>query len=676
MPHYYNNILVITLDEWINAGLSYELYKSDRKRGYLKTMNRASFNNSVLIEFDSLRDMRKEVIKAQYGDPREKLQVNTFAAQVQPDGQAFTFYSNYFLPDGRKLPEENIREYVANASILNAVSRILKSRMAMRKALGGGSGKRELFENIAQSVQAISRDMWSHTLPANSRRLKEKLKQYQEDGYPALIHRNFCNQSARKVTASIERLILSLYCLPNKPYVVSVHDLYLQFLSGSIEVFDIETGEIFDRNDFYNEDGTPIIISEATVWNYLNDPKNRIILDKVRTGGLEFQQTHRPHHHRTGPQFSLSKISLDDRDLPRKMHDGNRVKAYYAYDVASGCVIGAAYSKYKDKELFIGCIRDMFRFIDVNGLGMPLEVEVEHHLVNRFKDDLMKAGVVFPFVRWCIPGNSQEKYAEVLNRVKKYGYEKKYQDGIGRFYAKLEANRPKIDKVWDESGMKVKEQVYTFEELVADDRQIIDQYNNDLHPNQKKYRGLTRLGVLLKTQNPNLANIDRPLVARYIGDHTQTSVKRSQSVTVQYCEYVLPSPEVMKSLLPNNYTVDAYYIPTPEGAIEQVYLYQDGNYIATCNKLVSYNTATAEQTEKDREAFLEQSKYVAQFDAMAKSGKKNLAKVAIIENKNDRSNAMPVIVPVTPESPKKYIEIEFDADYNAEYYSSLGADSL
>ena len=43
---------------------------------------------------------------------------------------------------------------------------------------------------------------------------------------------------------------------------------------------------------------------------------------------------------------------------------------------------------------------------------MPAQVEVEHHLVNNFADGLMKAGVVFPFVRWCNPGNSQEKRAE------------------------------------------------------------------------------------------------------------------------------------------------------------------------------------------------------------------------------------------------------------------------
>ena len=113
---------------------------------------------------------------------------------------------------------------------------------------------------------------------------------------------------------------------------------------------------------------------------------------------------------------------MDDRDLPRKMLNGKRVKAYYAYDVKSGCVIGAAYSKTKDEELFLDCLRDMFRNITKNGWGIPGEVEVENHLVNKFFDDL---AVMFPNVKICIPGNHREKRAEHLNRAKKYTTEKK-----------------------------------------------------------------------------------------------------------------------------------------------------------------------------------------------------------------------------------------------------------
>ena len=38
------------------------------------------------------------------------------------------------------------------------------------------------------------------------------------------------------------------------------------------------------------------------------------------------------------------------------MKDGNRVKAYYAYDVVSGAVVGYAYNRYKTTELFLDVV--------------------------------------------------------------------------------------------------------------------------------------------------------------------------------------------------------------------------------------------------------------------------------------------------------------------------------
>lgn len=71
------------------------------------------------------------------------------------------------------------------------------------------------------------------------------------------------------------------------------------------------------------------------------------------------------------------------------------MKAYYAYDVASGCIVGYAYNRLKTADLFLDCVRNMFQTIERNGWYMPAQVEVEHHLVNNFADGLMKAGVVF-----------------------------------------------------------------------------------------------------------------------------------------------------------------------------------------------------------------------------------------------------------------------------------------
>ena len=482
-----------------------------------------------------------------------------------------------------------------------------------------------------------------------------------------MIHRNFCNQNSRIVDERLEMLILSVYCMTNKPYASWVAEDYERFTKGEIEVVNIQTGEIFNRMDFYNDKRSEFItVSDKTCWNYINQPKNRLIVDSYRAAGHRFLSTIMPHMHRHAPNFSLSKISLDDRDLPRKMHNGDRVKAYYAYDVASGCLIGASYSIRKDVGLFIGCIREMFRFIDSRGWGMPLEMEVEHHLVSNFKDDLMKAGVVFPFVHWCAPSNSQEKHAEQLNRQKKYGYEKRYQDGIGRWYGKLEANQTGGERIYDEANNRytVKEKTYSFEQLVADDIHTIALYNSGLHRDQKKYKGKTRMQVMEENLNPNLASINRPLLVRYIGECTTTSIQRNMYCQVQHSDYMLPNPEVLGRLQPNNYTVQAYYMPmnaNGENQIDEVYLYQHDDYLCEAKIIVKYNTSHAEWTDADTEAMTEQAKYIAQTKKLVKDGREKISKVQLMQNLDQYAT-----IEVETAKPETATEQYFDHDESFE----------
>lgn len=658
---YYGNILCVEAAELISSGvLSKSYYDQLRARKQLNVVNRACRNTPALVAVDSLPSRFYNQMIAILGDPKKAAPRKTLEDRIIPDPSAMQFFSGYRTVSGKQLPDEKITEYCMNASVLNALSEVLTSKKAARGVTGG---KATGFWQAAAETLGNLKAKLGHTLPENPIRLKDKFRSYNNDGYSVLISGKFGNDNSRKVSELIERMILSLYTMPNKPYATSTHEMYLQFLAGMLTVADCQTGEVFNRTDFYDKNGNPIVISESTVWNYVNDPHNRAIVDKIRMGSLDYMSIHRPHHHRKSPEFSFSKISMDDRDLPRKMADGNRVKAYYAYDVASGCVIGRSYSRKKTTGLFVDCMRDMFRFINSYGIGMPMEVEVEHHIVNQFADDMMRAGILFPFVRWCNPGNSQEKRAEHFNKEKKYGFEKKYQEGIGRFYAKLEANRPKVDKIFDEDNNNYKEKTYSFEELVADDLDIVEKYNNALHRNQKKYPGKTRLQVMLENKNPNMAKIDPVMLTRYIGESTRTSIRRSMYVRVQYQDYILSSPHVLENLNPNSYEVDAYYMPSED--IQDVYIFQDGVYVDSCHLITDYNEATAEQTEVDRKSYTDQAKYVSRYDKMVKDGKNGLSKVTIIPNE------VPITTVVVSPSPIEIIpeeseEPEFDmAGYQA-----------
>lgn len=571
----------------------------------------------VLVEVATMPLRFQEKIKLKYGDMKEDVIKNWLGSHYHIDAKARDFYTRFRFDNGDALPPEHIQEYTVNASVIEAVMRAMEDATFMRKAMKAGP------VNWGELAGAISyyQAEFGHTLPVSSNRFKKRVNDFKANGYESLISRKFMNQNRRKVTYDIERLLLSIDAQPEQPFNTTVWEQYNLFVQGELELYDPETGEVLNPSDFTDKDGNPLVLSPATVANYLNNPKNKALRAKLHMSQWDFNNAYRPYHLRSIGEFSLSKVSLDDRDLPRPMKDGNRVKAYYAYDVVSGAVVGYAYNRYKTGELFLDCMRNMFQTLDRNGMYIPAELEVEHHLVSDFADGLMQAGTVFPLIRWCNPGNSREKRAEHKNREKKYGVEKRTQVGIGRWWAKLEANRPKEEKVYDEKNNTYKVKTYGYEELVADDIRAIETFNAQPHPNQKRYPGMSRWDVLCAHQNPNLAPWDKAVLYRFIGQHTETTIRQNTYCTVMYNQYGLPSPEIIEKLEPRNYKVDAYYLPDADGTINEVYIYQNGRYIATCKPVARYNENTAEQTEADKEAYTEQAKYVAKFDKMMKDSK-------------------------------------------------------
>lgn len=571
----------------------------------------------ALIEIATMPLRFQERIKLKYGEMKEDILRNWFIGHYHIDAKAREFYTRFRFDNGDTLPPEHIQEYTVNASVIEAVLRAMDDATFMRKAMKAGP------VNWGELAGAISyyQAEFGHTLPVSSNRFKKRVNDFKANGYESLISRKFMNQNRRKVTYDIERLLLSIDAQPEQPFNTTVWEQYNMFVQGDLELYDPETGEVLNPADFTDKDGNPLVLSPATVANYLNNPKNKALRAKLHMSQWDFNNAYRPYHLRSIGEFSLSKVSLDDRDLPRPMKDGNRVKAYYAYDVVSGAVVGYAYNRYKTTELFLDCMRNMFQTLDRNGMYIPAELEVEHHLVSDFADGLMQAGTVFPLIRWCNPGNSREKRAEHKNREKKYGVEKRTQVGIGRWWAKLEANRPKEEKVYDEKNNTYKVKTYSYEELVADDIRAIRTFNAQPHPNQKRYPGMSRWDVLCAHQNPNLAPWDKAVLYRFIGQHTETTIRQNTYCTVMYNQYGLPSPEIIEKLEPRNYKVDAYYLPDADGTINEVHIYQNGRYIATCKAVARYNENTAEQTEADKAAYTEQAKYVAKFDKMMKDGK-------------------------------------------------------
>ena len=609
---YYGNTLCISARELIGNGIMSEPnYKQLSARGRIDVVRRGGRSGYALVSVSSLPDAYREKVNALYPDPSLEVLYAWIEANYETDQAAVAYFSDWRNSCGHDFATDaHVAEYIANASVLNACIKLYNNAKAIHKTMG----LKYDWNKMSQVVEGY-RVKVGHTLPSSMLRFRKKVNEYQECGYSCLISGKFGNQSRRKVDHKTERLIISIAALPNKPFNISVWEMYNAFVCGELEVYDVETGALFNPNEWTDKNGEPISLSESTIANYLNKPKNRVLIEQRTTSYTTFMHEQMPHVHRHAPEFSFSKISFDDRDLPRKLADSKaRPKAYYAYDVTSQCVVGYAYNRHKNVDLVTDCFRSMFRLIERHGWGCPAQVEVENHLMSQWRDSFLKAGVLFPFVRFCAPMNSQEKYAEPLNGAKKRSIEHKNHLGIGRFYAKSRAYRTESNKVFDAFNDTYEEkQYYTWDELIADDIRDIQEFNNTLHPNQKKYPGMTRWQVLEANMNPSLQPMDKSVWARFIGEHVETTIRRNSYCRVAYKDWWLSRTDVIEKLYPNNWKVDAYYLTDESGEVTDMYIFQDDRLIDRLEDVGTYNTADAEQTDEDRAVFKEQQRKIAGF---------------------------------------------------------------
>ena len=609
---YYDNRLCISYGELVDGGImTASNYNSLTYRKKVKVVRHGGGASDccALIAIDSLPAKYKEAVEKMYPGGDEVRIKSWVLSNYEMDQAAVAFFHDR-SKTGIDLDEKKKREYIINASVLNCCIKLYERARDSQRLFGGKYN----WDMMAKTIETLREEL-GHTLPASTLRFRKKVNDYKRNSYSCLISGKFGNQSARKVDYKTKQLVRGLAVLPNKPYNSNVHEMYISFVCGELDVYDPKTGELFNPDDFTDKNGEPKYLSESTINNILNEPATKMLIEKSLSSWSTFMHEQMPYMHRHSGHFSLSQITMDDVDLTRKLKDTKqRVHAYYAYDVVSQCVIGASYARKKDERLVVDCFRDMFRLIARNSWGIPAGIEVENHLMSQYKEGFLKAETVFQFVRFCAPLNSQEKYAEPLNGAKKRSVIHKNHEGIGRFYGKGKW-RQEYRKISDETNELYEDKEYfTWEQLVADDRKDNEEWNNMLHPNQKMYPGMTRWQVLEANINPNLLPYDARTLAYHIGERVETSIRRNSTVRVAHEDWWLSCTNVLERLEPNNYKVTACYLPDDEGAPQEVFIYQNGKYIDTVEKVNTYSRVMAEQTEEDKAAFTAQQKKIAKFN--------------------------------------------------------------
>ena len=597
--------------------VTYSNYKKLLLRGKINVVRQGrGKGNSVLIDYDSLPIELRDKVDKRIGT--DAVHVATlrkwFSDHYRRDRGAMEYYPKRLRELNISLPLERIaqltEEYTVNASVLMAVKNLQADIRLLKRVMGGKKTIR--WEQLASAISYYRQEV-GHTLPQSAARFRKALREFDDRGYESLISKKFGNQQTRKVDRDTLYLLLALDNDDTRPYNTTVAERYNSFVDGLLAVYNPETGELYDPHKYKN-------LSDTTVANYLSTPEAKALRGKVHDDYQTWRGKNQPFVLRKRPTMSLSKISLDDRDLKIKINWREQgvseivsLKIYLAYDLASQAIIGYSFSGKKRHDIFIGCLRSTFRTLLANNLPCPYEAEVEQHLVSDFKETLMRPGALFPEPNFLAPGNSQAKGAEHMNRLFKYQTEKEYIPNTGRHYARLDANQTNEEKSFDEHNDRFKAKVWAYEDAVAFYEGLIHEYNHSPHSNEAYWGGRTRWEVLMSSVNPQLAEVDRHKLATLLGEHRSTSVRRGH-IKANYRSFAL-SPEGISKLKSRDGKVDAYWWEQTDGEMGEVYVYEGGRYIETAEEIIRINEAKAEQTEEDRHQLHRQLQRVKAYDA-------------------------------------------------------------
>lgn len=640
---WYKGVWCVTMDEltrddrteatnldYLAPILSKANYDAYVKRGKLSVARRGGGASCpALIDYKSLpEDIRKKV-DMKYPDMEamqsraDKASYKVFREAYVEDMKAYSYYIDRLNELKTETTNERLtklaKEYAVNASVIQAVLRLKREATLYRKVR---QGRKTSWAEMSEAIR-FYKEEYGHTLGLSPARFAQWVRRYESEGYGVLISKKFGNMNTLKASVQVEKLLMELAYDKHRPYDRTVWEWYCAFLRGEMSYYNKTTGEMYDPADYPD-------LSEKTVNEILKTRLNQARLSKRHDALHDYKTGLRPYNKREKPKYSLSMVSLDDKDFGIKIHwtkemevqdRGRKVmkpvkvvtalKAYICYDVASECAIGWAFSGEKDTDIFERCIRSMYCNLLAWGLGQPYEAQVENHIVSLYKEGMMKSGTLFPEVSFAGAENSQEKYAEHYNRMLKYQFEKYMVDiAIGRPHAKTSANRTKgftahRDK---EGNICVKD----FAEACRLYDSIIEAYNNAPHSKQKLYKGLSRKDALLQCVHPEIQPINLVQMARWAGYATKTSVVRGM-LRANYMDYSV-SPEAQERLKGRKGRVTAHYLPDEAGEVNEVYLFQEDVFLEVCPRIVPYQVSKLERTAEDMRKLGRQQARVRAWD--------------------------------------------------------------
>src|SRR3569833_1553365 len=506
MPHMWNNLLVVTKEELVpsfftDASLSKTIARYQDKDYGIKRVQLGGNGRQMLINYDTLPKEVKNAI------PDTRKVNHVLEMFYKDDAGAVDFYTTYKDEHGT-LTTELQERYITNASVLKAVLALRQARIDERKSKSGSiANVASTLCSDAHSFQSIlmAKHQVQHTLPENQRCFMDALNTFEREGYKSLITGKRGNQNTRKVTDETLNLLRSLFAgRGKKPTATEVHREYDAFVGGYIEVINNATGEVFNPSDFKK-------LSDATVKSYMASWNSKIGTYALRSGNRQvLMGQFKTPPSLDKPKYAGSIISIDDRQPPFKMPNGNRVWFYNGIDLGS-----EAFTCWVHGDTKEGIILEFYRQLVRNyaewGFIIPAELEAVASLNCSFTNTFLREGALFQHVR-IEANNARGKRIERYFGSLRYEIEKDREGWLARPGAQRESNQAAVPVE------KVPRIPYS--EIVENALTDIETWNNQPH---SVHTHMSRWQVFCDKQHPDLKPTNYAAILPYIGYKTDTS---------------------------------------------------------------------------------------------------------------------------------------------------------
>lgn len=610
---------------WNTLSALQKQLKRDEDKSYgIKRLQLGGKGRRLLIDFDSL----PKTVQEKLGDPRKVNHPLETYFKFDPD--AVRYYSKFKRESGSYLSPEEQDKYIINASVLKAVTLLeearTQERIKMRGSLSGITESLRIdvisFQNSLKVLHNVE-----HTLPV-SPRFKEALKDFKNTnetgGYYSLIKdpKGIKAQNALKVDNRVEMLLNALFKNQiHKPTPTEVARNYEAFINGYAEVYNEDTGEVYNPKEFPT-------LSQSTVISWINKWENKIATHKSRSGDRQkYIGSFKPHHQMDLPVFAGSLLSIDDRQPPF-WYDNNRSRAwfYIGVDVASQCITSVVYGKTKE-----GIIHEFYRQIVRNytewGICLPAELECESSLNSSYKDTLLRPGAMFDSVR-IEANNARGKYIERMFGKVRYDLEKENIGWIARPTAGSEANQASATPT----------KIIPYDQLINDRMLDLEKWNNMPHPTDKS---MSRFDYFISKQHPELKPTNWEAILPVLGYKTDTScqvgyvsLQGRKRAIAENGQILTGEALIQKMKIIEGKDLDVYWLDGNDGSVLKALAYIKGTNKLVCEimEMPRYNRATIERTPQDEAARTLQSSYVASVEAFTRQQTNRIESIQIKDN--------------------------------------------